>query len=93
VKPLKLGQLIELMETADNGSGFPGLVEPWWNQQRNYGDPPEKATSFAWVESEQYPGLISYYDQRAEEWRQAYERDLDEGRPWRWVPAEQAEGT
>lgn len=70
VRTLTLGQLIEVIETAecDLVHGV-GLVELWWNQQRAYGDDPQKCTDFAWVESEQYPTLSEYYEWRAEAWR------------------------
>ena len=67
---LTLGELVHLIDTVEseietNGS----FVEAWWWQQREYGDDLEDCTAFAWVESEQYPRLAAYYQERARQWR------------------------
>ena len=80
MKPLKLSDVIEMLQTGegvDIDSGPRGLVEPWWNQQRDYGDDPEKCTAFAWVESEIYPELAAWYEEYGEAWRAEYQTDLD----------------
>ncbi len=60
-RPLTLGRLIELLESA-------GAVTQWWEQQWGFGDPPEECTAFATVESEVYPGLAVWYAARAAAW-------------------------
>lgn len=48
-------------------------VEGWWWQQWHYEEPLEECTDFARVESEQYPDLANYYEERAAVWREARE--------------------
>lgn len=54
-------------------------LDGWWWQQWHSGDSPEECTDFARVESEQYPDLEDYYEERAAGWREARELD-NEGR-------------
>lgn len=73
-RPLTLGQLIHMLETAESSglsNGGAGLVECWWWQQWEFGYPAGECTSFASVESEQYPGLAEVYAERAVEWEAA----------------------
>lgn len=68
---LSLRQVIEVLQTAEQDGwdvGGRGIVECWWHQQLSNGDDPQRATRFAWVESEIYPGLPAWYDQRARSW-------------------------
>jgi hypothetical protein len=71
--PLTLGGLVNLIDTADgNGleSNGRSLVDVWWWQQWECGAcSPQECTDFAWVESEQYPQLATYYQERARQWR------------------------
>ena len=84
-RPLTIQELVGLLDTADGlnlEDRGQGLVEMWWWQQWEYGDySPEECTAFAWVESEQYPQLAAYYEERARQWRieRARERAEDEG--------------
>jgi hypothetical protein len=68
--PLSLGQLIELIDGIDDGSGLPG--EDFPSKLRNYnvtdaGDLP-RLVGFVTVCSEFYPDLERYYDVEAEKW-------------------------
>ena len=71
--PLTLGGLALLIDTADGQdleSTGRSLVDVWWWQQWEYGGySPQECTDFAWVESEQYPQLAAYYQERARQWR------------------------
>jgi hypothetical protein len=82
-RPLTLGQVVELLETAvydpDAGSSTDGSVTIWWDQQWEFGDAPQSCTDFAWVESELYPGLATWYAARAAAWRTLRELE-DPGR-------------
>ena len=84
-QPLTIQELVGLLDTADGlnlEDRGQGLVEMWWWQQWEYGDDsPEECTAFAWVESEQYPDLRTFYEERARQWRiaRARERAEDEG--------------
>ncbi len=75
--PLTLDGLVNLIDTAD-GHGLEShgrsLVDVWWWQQWEHGYSPEECTDFAWVESEQYPELAAYYEERARQWRIARTR-------------------
>ncbi|TVP60379.1 MAG: hypothetical protein EA351_00710 [Gemmatimonadales bacterium] len=71
-RPLTLGRLIELLESAE-------AVTQWWEQQWGYGDPPSECTAFATVESEIYPGLAVWYAARAAAWEALREAE-DPGR-------------
>jgi hypothetical protein len=80
-RTLSLRQVIEILETVDRGieTGDLGVVACWWNQQWGHGYSPEDCTAFAWVESEQYPGLPAWYEERAEAWRQEVAASTAEG--------------
>jgi hypothetical protein len=83
-KPLKLRELAQLWDTVERpdlerrGRSF---VELWWWQMWEFGYPEEKCTAFARVESDQYPELGAYYEERARQWRieRARQRAEDEG--------------
>jgi hypothetical protein len=70
-EPLRLREVIELLETADEGGamGGRGMVRAWWHHQWDGGDDPEACTDFAWVESELYPHLSLWYQELAESWQ------------------------
>lgn len=73
VRTLTLGRLVGLIDTADGldlGLSGRAFVEAWWWQQLESGDSLEDCTAFAWVESEQYPELGAYYEERARRWRE-----------------------
>ena len=53
-------------------------MEPWWDQQLEVGDDPEECIAFAWVESDLYPELVDWYEERAEAWREAREAERAE---------------
>lgn len=59
-------------------------VDGWWWQQWHSGEAPEECTDFARVESEQYPDLADYYEERARVWRieraKGRRRAAEEGR-------------
>ena len=71
--PLTLGELIGLIDTADGheiDSGGRSLVDGWWWQEwRSGNNSPQECTDFAWVESDQYPQLAAYFEERARQWR------------------------
>ena len=71
--PLTLGALIGLIDTADGHdleSNGRSLVDVWWWQQwESPYHSPQECTDFAWVESEQYPQLAAYFQERARQWR------------------------
>ncbi|NJD19752.1 MAG: hypothetical protein FIA95_10790 [Gemmatimonadetes bacterium] len=72
-RTLTLGQLIELLETADSDDlelRGRGIVLPWWDQQCECGYDPNACTDFATVESELYPALADWYAEHAEGWRE-----------------------
>ena len=86
--PLTLDALIGLIDTADgHEAGHEdeyqaerdgrSLIDIWWWQQWGYGDySPQECTDFAWVESEQYPQLADYFEERARHWRIARAAEL-----------------
>lgn len=77
-RPLTMGQLVRLIDTADGEGLMPTdqfFVESWWHQQLKCGDSLEKCTSFAWVESDLYPQLGPYYEERARQWRIARRKE------------------
>ena len=72
-KPLTLGQLIDLLwKSYCEGWDYNpyGMVEGFWEDQRVYGCPAflEDCVNFAYVESDFYPRLSDWYDQRGKEW-------------------------
>ncbi|MDA0313276.1 MAG: hypothetical protein O2992_14320 [Gemmatimonadetes bacterium] len=70
IQPLTLEQLARLIDSVDSEIEAKGpFVESWWWQQWEYSNSPEECTDFAWVESEQYPELAAYYQERARQWR------------------------
>lgn len=70
-RPLTLRALIGLIDSVEGDIDFQGrsLVEVWWWQQWAFGYAPQECTDFAWVESEQYPELAAFYEERARQWR------------------------
>ena len=81
-RPLTLGELVALLDGIEREELEPDgrpFVEAWWWQQWESGDGPEECTAFAWVESEQYPGLGAYYGERARAWQLARARERDSG--------------
>ena len=72
-EPLTLGALVDLIDTPEGHEYVDqrraSLVDVWWWQQWEFGDSPQECTDFAWVESEQYPDLAPYYQERARQWR------------------------
>ena len=71
---LTLGQAIEIIETAESDElpiGECGLVSYWWDQQLFNGDDPEDCVAWATVESELYPDLPTWYEQRGRAWAAA----------------------
>ena len=76
--PATLGQLIELLDSAEGVETTPrglGLVELWWERQLEFGEPPKKCTQFARAESEIYLELRRYYQLRARKWLAEKERE------------------
>ena len=80
-RTLTLRQVIEVLDSAagDLSTEGAGIPEAFWDQQWEYGDRPEACTAFAWVESEVYPELPDWYDQRAEAWRAEREAETADG--------------
>jgi hypothetical protein len=70
---LTLGELIGLIDSAEGIGMRPSehtFVEKWWWQLLEWGSYSlERCTDFAWVESEQYPQLGAWYEERARQWR------------------------
>ena len=83
-RTLTLGRVIDILETVegDLDTGGCGMVECWWNQQWDYGSRDEDHVSFARVESELYPGLSAWYDQRAEQWRAEHPAEVELDDDW-----------
>jgi len=80
-QPLTLGELVGLIDTVEGEIDIrDSFVEAWWWQQREWGDDLEACTAFAWVESEQYPQLAAYYEERARQWRAARIQEGEEVR-------------
>ena len=80
-KPLTLGQLIDLLQ----GSSCPdwtypcGMVEGFWEAEREHGmESLEDNVNFASIESDFYPKLSDWYDQRGEEWIARYTEEEEE---------------
>ena len=80
-KPLTLGQLIDLLQ----GSSCPdwtypcGMVEGFWEAEREHGmESLEDNVNFASIESDFYPKLAGWYDQRGEEWIAQYTEEEEE---------------
>ena len=80
-RTLTLSQLIELLQSGyeanpDHPSGATGLVEPWWEVElgrglwkvEGFNADLKECTKGAKVESELYPMLPVWYEERAEEW-------------------------
>ena len=81
IRPLTLGQLIDLIQTGSqpdyiyNGNG---LVEGCWNGELKDGAGPgalEECVRFAHVESDHYPELAAWYEERGRQWRIELVRD------------------
>ena len=75
IRPLTLGQLIDLIQTGSqpdyiyNGNG---LIEGYWNGELQDGAGPgalEECVRFAHVESDHYPELATWYEERGRQWR------------------------
>ena len=80
-KPLTLGQLIDLLQ----GSSCPdwthpcGMIEGFWEAEREHGmESLEDNVNFASIESDFYPKLADWYDQRGEEWIAEYTEEEEE---------------
>ena len=81
IRPLTLGQLIDLIQTGSQ-PGFThdgnGLVEGFWNVELEDGAGPgalEECVRFAHVESDHYPELAAWYEERGRQWRIERVRD------------------
>ena len=75
IRPLTLGQLIDLIQTGsqpDFTHDGDGLVEGFWNVELQDGAGPgalEECVRFAHVESDHYPELAAWYEERGRQWR------------------------
>ena len=75
IRPLTLGQLIDLIQTGsqpDFTHDGDGLVEGFWNVELEDGAGPgalEECVRFAHVESDHYPELAAWYEERGRQWR------------------------
>jgi hypothetical protein len=88
--PLTMGELIALIDSADNGNVGSGLT----NSSRNYNkealldplfgrglgarDSVETLVDFVTVTSAFYPQLQAYYEDEAREWLKAVVEEMDE---------------
>lgn len=76
---LELVRLIDGVKSPTLDLDGRPFVEAWWWQQHGCSYYTlEDCTDFAWVESEQYPQLGAYYEERAREWREARAREAAE---------------
>ena len=64
-QPLTLGELVELIDTAEYSGEGRGIVKSWWPYQECEA---EEAVAFTTVSSVFYPQLSDWYDQEAEKW-------------------------
>jgi len=77
-QPLSLGELIQLID----GSGHPeeqgplGLLVCHWENMIEWGNPPDEAVDFAWIQSAWYPELTAYYEQVASDWCKQKQQEL-----------------
>ena len=80
-KPLTLGQLIDLLQSSScPDSTYPcGMVERFWEAEREHGmESLEDNVNFTSIESDFYPKLADWYDQRSEEWMAQYTEEEEE---------------
>ena len=80
-KPLTLGQLIDLLQSSScPDSTYPcGMVEGFWEAEREHGmESLEDNVNFTSIESDFYPKLADWYDQRSEEWIAQYTEEEEE---------------
>ena len=80
-KPLTLGQLIDLLQSSScPDSTYPcGMVERFWEAEREHGmESLEDNVNFVSIESDFYPKLADWYDQRSEEWIAQYTEEEEE---------------
>ena len=77
-QPLSLGELIQLID----GSGHPeeqgplGLLVCHWENMIEWGNPPDEAVDFAWIQSAWYPELAAYYEQVATDWCEKKQKEM-----------------
>ncbi len=76
-RPLTLGQVIALIDAATNPD-FDLGHGPLTDLFRDFQDAeqPESVAGFVGVESDFYPGLSEYFEQRAQEWLERKRREL-----------------
>ena len=69
-EPLTLGELIKLIDESNHPEEEErhGLLVSHWEHCVEWGEDPEAAIRFAWIESATYPQLGSWYEQVAEGW-------------------------
>jgi hypothetical protein len=78
-RPLTLGRLIGLIESATNPDfeSQEGTL-PDRFREGQFPDQPEMAAAFVSVESEIYPGLTEYFERQAQEWLEHRRRELED---------------
>ena len=78
-QPLTLGELIALIDGSRNReeeqSG--GLLVCHWENMIEWGNAPDEAVNFAWIQSAWYPELAAYYEQVAGDWHERKQQELD----------------
>lgn len=82
-RTLTLDQVIEILEmgySPEWTSHESGLVQLWWEQQRENGYDLDKCVAFAWIESEIYPELPAWYEERASAWKAGHRDKVHD--PW-----------
>jgi hypothetical protein len=78
-RPLTLGQVIALIDGAKNPDFEPGREGPLTDVFRDQdGADPDDLVDFVMVESDFYPGLSEYFEQRAQKWLQRKRRELED---------------
>jgi hypothetical protein len=76
-RPLTLGQVIALIDGAQNPDLEPGREGPLTDLLRDQdGADLDDLVDFVRVESDFYPGLSEYFERRAEEWLRRKRREL-----------------
>ncbi|HKU59919.1 MAG TPA: hypothetical protein VJQ44_01785 [Gemmatimonadales bacterium] len=78
-RPLTLGRLIGLIESATNPDfELQEGTLPDRFREEQYLDQPEMAADFVTVESEIYPGLAEYFERQAQGWLERRRRELED---------------
>jgi hypothetical protein len=77
-QPLTLGELIVLIGDSKNRDEEQpgGLLVCHWENMISWGNCPDEAVRFAWIQSAWYPELAAYYEQVAGDWCEQKQKEL-----------------